>query len=795
MKQVANGLALMCVALICGCGDGTSTPALALKHHPKKVLLPEQAEAVGGEWTPKDNQLPRDFVTATAFLHAHGLADPRGGVFSKAKVPSPMLIQGVMAQPTDCYGWVVKEPDGREGFINLDGLTYYDFFGNKPADIKDFAKDPTAKFAPNVQYSNMGMRYATDTHATAAALFLVFGRPDIAEALLPYYPSQRPVFVDMASGLLNAKWMRALAAHARGDDTGVTNLATELADLKKPYEEEALAIMGSRGVKEYAGISPRFPNGTMNPFGQPPSPPKNRKAEVFPELDQASILIDDAKRRLAEPAAGVQLARNDTSVKMTAKLIQKLEDASGPNGSYAPRASVRVQQSSNVAGEFAQVGEAACDSLLDCIANDQRLSRQIAQGPDGLRIVSVKEIAFQIFCMITHAQFPPSGEETVPPIEKLRAWWKDNKGVSIAERTYRTLANDSGTPMDWQQAANAIATPNFGSFPVTPSTRVSPYEALRSHPEPSVSALLAKRIRQLVAMSKAEPSRGAEFDSSAIGLCESFWTWDRSAARASIKLTTDHFIEASKNPSRFAGPSPYGFQLTSLYEHLLEAGDQSAMNAYCDLFLHSDQPGFFIAPQQLHFFYVHRAEPKFKEFARKLLLDPVLHPSAINRDPRLGNSNQTPPALSLANSPFLTLPEEQQALIHLLKDKSTIGKVTNDGRNVMVTSTTNGPNRAYGKTEDGLAPAPGKSWDYRKCDEAMENLMPLVGRPGFQGYWPTDMKDAAIKKMIGLIQLHRTNEIALITNTMGWVEPVPSRTPGEGFAAPGSPNVPPTPGG
>ena len=89
--------------------------------------------------------------------------------------------------------------------------------------------------------------------------------------------------------------------------------------------------------------------------------------------------------------------------------------------------------------------------------------------------------------------------------DRIRDYWRKNQGVSLAERWYRTLADEVATPAEWLQAAgnivqheNVQVIPGSTAFGQTVTTPLPPGarpklrgEVLREKKDPSVTELMA----------------------------------------------------------------------------------------------------------------------------------------------------------------------------------------------------------------------------------------------------------------------------------------------------------------
>src|SRR5690349_10920809 len=59
-------------------------------------------------WSPPSTNLPKQWVDAAVFLQAHGLGDPRGGGYQKAKIHLGSVWSGV-GSTVEESGWLLPD--------------------------------------------------------------------------------------------------------------------------------------------------------------------------------------------------------------------------------------------------------------------------------------------------------------------------------------------------------------------------------------------------------------------------------------------------------------------------------------------------------------------------------------------------------------------------------------------------------------------------------------------------------------------------------------------------------------
>ena len=121
-------------------------------------------------------------------------------------------------------------------------------------------------------------------------------------------------------------------------------------------------------------------------------------------------------------------------------------------------------------------GEDAVEPLLVCLEKDNRLTRLASRDePYPVAVYTVAESTLEQILKMPFHSVPAPGEPALEESKsrqvdaaKIRQYWPRYKGVPMAERWYRILADDHAEPAHWFVAARAILQP--ASVPVTIST-------------------------------------------------------------------------------------------------------------------------------------------------------------------------------------------------------------------------------------------------------------------------------------------------------------------------------------
>jgi hypothetical protein len=838
MKRCLQSLAICAVLSGFGCSLDPIDTSVAIKLPTKKAAVLDVPEPAAKPWTPPANQLPRDFVQAVQFLHAHGLPDPRGGTFSKVQFPAGQSRDGSL----EYYGWIFKDSGGGKRFVGMDGLSRHDFAYPMPADIDAFATDPDNARTPQhtalmpggsgsvMTMGDDGFNPGMLDHCVAAALFLVDGRADIATKLCspgpivgPRAGAGQPVFLRMADGVLGSKLYLAVDAYSRGDDQSALNLARDLVALRPIYEKEALAVLRSDGQARLRSEGPgiglhRFGGTSWTEMtagsrvylqgqvvhgtdsidvGAPKATPASAaSAGAFDFLDSAPVLLAETQRRLAEPQIDKKIPDRESANQTAARLVRQLEDVGNMGyGPGSPLVQSNVVQLESIQKQLGTIQTPAVNALIECMRHDKRLSRQVWPTDQGYSFASTSSLAFQLFVNLTNAPIAQEFHGQQPPLAKVESWWAQNKSLNASERAYRVLADDKAGDDAWVEAALLICPARAEWSPgmhLEELNQPKSLEDLRGHAAPSVSALMARRILELVQpaprASRLNPGYGGlqipPGTQQAQQICESLWAWDPKASLKPIQVVSDLLYKQNQEQRRFGGNGGQSIDnsLFALFQDRVELNDPSVVARYKQMIAEEANGGDVFPEQPLVFFYKHQHDPRFSGLAKAMFLDPVLHPQpqpegtpAQTFSRALTQFNGPGPfALQIANSPLLGIPEEREAVFHLLSDKTPIGKVVDDGKTVSGRTLGGQQFIAWGSVDDALAPAPGKSFVLRECDYAMVKLLSrgkLQGAPNFQPYWPPDVKDQAIKKTIDLIETHKNDVIALLQWPNTWQDP------------------------
>ena len=694
-------MAAVCVLTMAGCGsrqESEPRPVASSNAGPvRRLTSPEMERA--RPWTPQPSSLPLGFVKAVQFALAHGLPDPREGQFGRAAI-----LQGDPWHPFEPsytgYGWEMKGSRGVSWFLGIDGGQYKGVPLDDPQSVGSVplamlsAAGAGVGWAP-VDRNVLASDKFPDTEF-AAALFLVAGRADVAERLLGSTKQGQE------RGILNV--------------TQRVNFAQSMLASNKPDEASALLDLG-QGVLRW-----KWHNAIA----------AHQAGDFQLALDQAAQALayrgqyEDALRRLGKDPSG-----KFAFLKQAPDLVADSELRVKAPTDDLTRSVVRLTDESVEAVRYWAAGQRDADRLAAFVAGrSQRLSRSLKETRNGPGILTAREAAARRFAILTYMYVTlPSAEYTPSPAE-VSVWWKLNRSISPAERVYRDLADDSATPHEWALAAGAIC-------PVVTAISEEPVlDVLRQRAAPSVSELMAKRV---FAIDKKLAAGNTSHFADAVSLCRALWRWDRRSSLAPIVGLT----QAAWSRDRDWLHKNFQSEILALQllEGRLALGDHSGLREYRDLLESWCLTGNFRDSASLGVYAAYRNAPEFKGFGREVFLDPVLSVQALQGT---GRYPGMPPLNGLGIRELLKFPEEREALIRLLEDRTPMGDnqtpVPPQGGSSEVVLTVTGMPRV-------ALPV-----GVRHCDFAMANFFGLPNVPFFSASFPEGQRDAIIAKTIALIR-------------------------------------------
>jgi len=493
--------------------------------------MSNEVDLVHADWTPPESDLDETYVEAAKLLLGNGLADPRGGVFSKIKIE---LGDGAWNHRAveEGYGWVL--PD-RKRAVLLDGVEYSHFTDHEPAEIE-------ATLAPMLEPNSISVAVIPVAQYSIAlpALLLLVGRSDLLEG-----------------------WTKRMGARGAG------SLFKQLQERYTMLAAEALMVGDDRTGLFWAerlvaqtAVHDSFPH------------PQRESRLPF-----AKALLADFQRRVAQPKKEpLDLAAIEKLLQMEriAALIEGL-DSVGARQYCEPGEVMFLLDPLVVA--LGQEGEAAVPSLVDAIENDRRFTRSVGCSrhfwPDRT-IHSVKSLAWEILYNIwpSATQVQAGQFRPIPDPQLLREAWRKESSVSQPERWFAVLRDDSAEPNSWAQAALSLVRPgNHSTF--GPAKFRIPKEVGSTLSGEPLRATHGDEIAQLMA-ERAEACLNPRELGAALRIAHSLSRWDLTAAGPILervcRMVLNDAEDLSKQYAGFRLAPGIGFVLADS----LKAGNDSA---------------------------------------------------------------------------------------------------------------------------------------------------------------------------------------------------------------------------
>lgn len=460
-------------------------------------------------WTPpKSDAIPAPLISAMRALFDAGLADPRGCEYRAVKLAAGTCGGNDDADIADVHAFVLPAIHGtsQRFAVAWNGLVYPLINVGPPANLHaDVAKVLHPDPGPGngfVDASRESMTSPLSLFPIKCCLLLRLGDADDAGSIWnawlvrrSWEPQDDPLLL-LAGDWVWARFDRAIDSHMRADDH------LSLIDTRAigPMVDTLTATAKARHLKPLnvgaPEVSPRF--------------------VYFPFADTVNDLLPDQERRARENHA--DLAADPSKITDQAQrirlLIRRLDQVQ--SGRHDPTGTVDA---------LIREGDAAVDPLLDCVEHDNRMTRAVirdGKAPRWRWIIPVQEAAAVAVCGILQRSFDrpvPTVDPEYPGfrgptraevVKWMRAYWAKYRNVPLRERWYKTLRDDND-PDGWLEAAQNITRPaetayvltspygddEWGLFdPIVKHPRVMWGESLRALHDPSVSDLIAKRMKQ-----------------------------------------------------------------------------------------------------------------------------------------------------------------------------------------------------------------------------------------------------------------------------------------------------------
>ena len=498
-------------------------------------------------------------------------------------------------------------------------------------------------------------------------------------------------------------------------------------------------------------------------MGFPRADPQNRmpgpaSASRFHFLGQLDELLRDQERRAKMPARGPIPGKGGDPSARVAALIRDLDQIDeqqmmSPGAAY-PGGSPLVK-------DLIAEGDPAVAPLLEVLESDDRLTRSVTEGRGSslVRFVHpVHEAAFAaLIGILKTREFDNrqigSWNNADPAARKalaasIRQFWEKTRSVPLVERWYRTLLDDSAGPKRWLEAARGIVGPDVEEDmpPPKPGTRPMQGEALRAGRDPSVTALMLRRAREIERTGNPEESHDRAF-AGACQMASILASWDDKAALPLLKdlmkgcRARSDLWRLQQNPQN--ADQGLASSLAEFTEIRVKLGDLEALDEYAG-WLRTTSPkmleyGTFDALKPL---LDHPDHLALASAARWLFNDPTSPWVPLILKARVQAS---PPLADLVASPLIIVAGFREGVLTGLTDRTPLGTLERSGNGSIQRKIKDVPTIHYGSSNldlEGIAV--GVEYPFRRCDYLASKLSRLEGSPRCELFWPEARRDEAV---------------------------------------------------
>jgi hypothetical protein len=735
---------------------GISNPLTGATTDQAIPVPPEQSQP----WTPPPTKLAPVVVSAITELFKDGLADPRGCEYREIEIGWNEPHFATIGHERDLmkvHGWVLPETGKQRYAIGWNGVIYQVASVGAPVDLrKEFsATSPGGRFRGNGNgwpMSDSGSLRAESDLPIKTAFLLRLGHADLAEKLWnDGYAGEddmkvKDPYADMASLWLGRWFNWAMQAYLRGDYASALSICQSLS----PVVEKVKATAAARDI--------------ANPW----------PGKMYGEnLWQLPLLEAESERRAKEPpyTPVLESGQPASGPERIAALIRDLELVSA-HQEMNPGDTEVIEDP--IVQALVREGYPAIDPLLKCLVEDNRLTR--SRYTSGLwfdgPIIPVYEAAYAALFRILNISFPLfehesadyrekkeprdlSLEERKALAAKIDAVWQKNKGMSQAENGYATLQDDTAGAQAWYRAIDSIVQPADGTFtsyrlimPQGGSYQLhegkAPFktlgEAFRNKTNPSVSDLIIKRFKEVLAQSVSD--KNISFDP--VGkLILALADWDGKAHLDDLREMAqafhtrfpheeDAFVSTLQTEAR-------------IYRKRLDLGDPRALQEYADWLVAIDPKewNYFLMVDPFQIMWHYPNDPIIRQAAVKLFATPKSPWVPLTNFEDLG---------ILLTKPLIGVAAFRQEVIRGLGDTTRAGtaKLYNNGNASFLIGRDYQDGRVYQEASlpsplgDPLAPKAGSVVPFRLCDYYAYELSRLDGFPRIGLYWPQAQRDAAV---------------------------------------------------
>lgn len=714
----------------------------------------------GQPWLPPESRLPQTWVRAIELLLAHGLADPRGCEYREVEVMCGSVWSNRGIAVTT-HAWLLPReaetaPDAPRFAVTWSGLVYpvekVGAAANLAADVEKLLKKQPAGWRRAMPEKKLVSH--EQPHPLKGVLLFVLGDAPRAEAMWKVAP---PDAEDWLKGPENrnddpypelvhewswAHFDRAVCARLRGDDVVSLKSAKLLVALRDVIEQESLRH-GFIRRKDIQG----------------------RPMMLLRFLDSIDALAKDEARRLAEPPVERVLSPDSAPIPdQNARISALIRDLEVVNEVQMGQPGGISLAQSPVVLALVKEGDAAVEPLLECLANDQRLTRSVWFGRDfqpNRTFITVEWAAFETLQAILKTRtFGPLTERGslrgLPRpdnatrqafVKEVRDFWNKTKTLGDAERWYATLADSQGTERQWLEAARNITrtAPEKRTATLDKDFKNSSRllgEALRDGRDASVSQLLVRRAEELTRLD-LDSTVQIHHLNAACELTFCLARWDPDAALPEIRRRVEQCRAFGNRPSYAGYAHKLDARMIQLILTAVDAAHAELLDEYVAWLKERMAKGIELRGDFAMFRPLSRyAEmPEMARLAQEAFSDEA---PWLPLHERLGLGGY-----ELVASPLVGVPAFRELLHKQLEDRTPLGTATLDPERATVAM-----QLSIGMEKRGLStPVAPKQAHLRQpqsvrvCDLTAWRLSSLPGAPAFEPYWSEQERNAAMLRL------------------------------------------------
>jgi hypothetical protein len=698
----------------------------------KELLVPPQQAL---PWAPPKTTLPAKLIEATKDLYGAGLADPRGCEYREISVSTGNCWSGDSGL-AKTRGWVLPAPaNEKQRFaVCWNGLVYPVVEVGDKADVRDDVHT-TIKTDSRVWLDHAIDEATSIAHdrllPLRACLLLRFGEGELAEKLWTAWSKRvdervnnndvqlKDPYLMLASDWAWSLFDRAICAHMRADDGLALVSARALVPIERAIEKAAAA-------REY----------------RRPTAMNNKPLPYLTFLEPLPRLLADQERR-AQAEKAPEHAGRGARERRIAGLIRDLENVSARQKGQPGGVDVGWDK---IVNALVDEGEEAVEPLIRCLEEDTRLTRSVGFHRDffrGRSVVGVDRAAHRALERILKtSHFGNAATDDDGARKKLsetiREYWSKYKGVSLAERWYSVLANDTLSRQNWLEVARALT--RRADVGDRGPGRLAPLqgEPLRGKKDPTVSELLFRRI-DAIRESGRPGSEVLWAHRDAGELADYLAIWDLPAsipALKSLMQSCRQNMQGVQEGNRYL----LGAVIARCASLRHQAGDDQALDEYADW---------------LRTAYSKENRDSWEDTLRPMWQNPD-HPALVAAAKAMFNDPKSPwtegflrtyATGNLISTPLMGVAAVQDRILVELADKRNAGKLKIEPTHGATLYLTAGHNRGftYSAIDDPLAPPLPAEVPIRVCDYYAWQLAKLnIGAPRCELYWPEAARDEGV---------------------------------------------------